>query len=118
MVKLSELATAAEVHDRDMTDPEYQREYDRAALANEVALKVVSYRTEHGLSQAALARKLGMRQPNIARLEAGDHEPSLSTLARLSLGLGMDFSVDIRRGRLQLRRPQAGFSRHAAASRS
>jgi hypothetical protein len=36
-----------------------------------VAIKVIGYRAGHGLSQAQLARMLGMRQPHVARLEAG-----------------------------------------------
>ena len=67
MVKLSELRTAEEIHQEDMRDPEYVREYERTKLANEVALAVIRYRAEHHLSQAALGRKLGMRQPAIAR---------------------------------------------------
>ena len=50
----------------------------------------------------------GMRQPNIARLESGEHEPSLSTLARLSSALGVDFSVEVKRGHLRLRNPVHG----------
>lgn len=50
-----------------------------------------------------LARKLGMRQPNIARLESGEHEPSLATLTRLSSVLGLDFSIEIKSGELKLR---------------
>jgi transcriptional regulator with XRE-family HTH domain len=46
-----------------------------------------------------------MRQPHVARLEAGDHEPSVATLARLADALGLDFSVDIKRGRVKLRSP-------------
>ena len=46
-----------------------------------LAVRVIRYRTEHGPSQSALARQLGMRQPAISRLVAGDHEPSLATLA-------------------------------------
>ncbi len=64
---------------------------------------MIQYRADHGLSQAALARKLGMRQPNVARLESGEHEPSLSTLARLSEALGLDLSVDIKTGHVELR---------------
>jgi len=47
------------------------------------------------LSQSALARRLGMQQPAIASLEAGDHQPSLATLARLAAGLGIEFHIDI-----------------------
>jgi transcriptional regulator with XRE-family HTH domain len=86
-----------------MGDPEYKREFERTKLANDVAVRVLAYRTKHRISQAELARRLGMRQPNIARLESGEHEPSLSTLARLSLILGLDFSIDIKGGGLKLR---------------
>ena len=102
-MKLSDLRTAAEIHEQDMCDPEYKREHDRAKLANDVAVQVLAYRAEHGMSQKELARRLGMRQPNIARLESGEHEPSLTTLARLS-ALGIGFSIEIRAGSLRLRK--------------
>src|SRR6266568_1934144 len=94
MAKRPELISADEVYEQNMRDLDYRREHDRTRVANRAA---------HGLSQAALARMLGMRQPNIARLESGDHEPSLSTLARLSEALGEDFSVDIKSGHVELR---------------
>lgn len=103
MVKLSELRSAEEVHEQDMRDLDYRREYERTRLASDVAVKVIQYRVRHGLSQAALARKLGMRQPHVARLEAGEHEPSLSMLARLSTALDLDFSVTVRPDRVGLR---------------
>jgi DNA-binding XRE family transcriptional regulator len=103
MVRLSELSSAEEIHGQDMRDLDYRREYERTRLASDVAVKVIAYRVRHGLTQVALARQLGMRQPNIARLESGDHEPSLSTLARLSAGLGLDFSVEVKPGRMRLR---------------
>src|ERR1051326_29161 len=105
MAKLSELRTAAEIHKQDMHDLDYRREYDRTRLANDVAIKVIRYRVKHHLSQAALARRLGIRQPNVARLESGEHEPSVATLARLADVLGLDFSLEIKRGRVRLRSP-------------
>lgn len=103
MAKLSDLRTAAEIHEQDMRDLDYRREVERTRLANDVAVKVLRYRTGHHLSQAELGRMTGMRQPHIARLESGEHEPSLSTLARLSTALGLDFSVDVKPGGLKLR---------------
>jgi ribosome-binding protein aMBF1 (putative translation factor) len=103
MVKMSELRSADEIHENDMRDLDYRREYERTRLANDVAAKVIAYRAKHGLSQSQLARMLGWRQPHVARLEAGDHEPSLSTLARLSSVLGLDFSVEVKPDRMRLR---------------
>jgi transcriptional regulator with XRE-family HTH domain len=103
MVKLSDLRTAGQIHEQDMKDLDYRREYERTKLANDVAIKVLRYRTDRRLSQAELGRMIGMPQPHVARLESGEHEPSLSTLARLSAALGLDFSVDIKPSGLKLR---------------
>lgn len=46
-------------------------------------------RLEAGLTQAELARRTGIHRPNIARVEAGRHTPSLETLARLAHAIGV-----------------------------
>jgi DNA-binding XRE family transcriptional regulator len=95
MPKLSELKTAGQIAAEELADPEIRREHDRTALAHAVAMRVIGYRIGHGLSQTALARLLGMHQPAIARLEAGDHEPTLATLSRLARVLGVEFHINI-----------------------
>ena len=95
-MKLSDLRSADSVHREDMADdPDYRPEYLETSFANQVAIQVIRWRTEHGLTQAKLAEMVGMRQPNIARLEAGEHTPSLDTLSRLSSGLGLRFDIGI-----------------------
>jgi ribosome-binding protein aMBF1 (putative translation factor) len=103
MPKLSGLRSAAEIRDEALRDPEVSAEYERTAFAHAVATRVIRYRVEHELSQSALARQLGMHQPAIARLEAGDHEPSLTTLSRLARGLGIEFHIDVTAATLGLR---------------
>lgn len=95
MTKLSQLRTAAQVRSEDLTDDDVRSEHIRTTLARAVAMRVLAYRVEHGLSQTALAHELGMQQPAVARLEAGDHEPTFSTLERLARGLGIEFHIDI-----------------------
>ena len=103
MAKLSELTTAEELHERDMADPAYRTKYERTRFANDIAIRVLRYRSEHGLTQTAFGRLVGMRQPHVARLESGEHEPSLSTLVRLAAALGEDFTVDINSNGARLR---------------
>ncbi|MGI9002758.1 MAG: helix-turn-helix domain-containing protein [Pseudonocardia sp.] len=103
MVSMSELSTADEIHERDLADPAYRAEHERTRFANDVAIRVLRYRTEHGLSQTTFGRLVGMRQPHVARLEGGEHEPSLSTLVRLSAALEVDFTVDINPAGVHLR---------------
>jgi ribosome-binding protein aMBF1 (putative translation factor) len=47
-------------------------------------------RLASGLSQAELAEKMNMKQPNIARLEKSPGDPSLSTLRKLAGVLGVE----------------------------
>ncbi len=96
MVKVSDLKSASQIEEEEArANPEVRHELERTALANAVAIRIIAYRVKHGLSQTQLARKLGMHQSAIARLETGDHEPSLATLGRIAKGLGTGFQVDI-----------------------
>ena len=81
--------------ERFQKDPAARERWERTALARAVAIAVIQYRTEHGLSQRALAKQLGMPQPHIARLELGEHNPSVDMLQRLAQGLGQYFIVAI-----------------------
>ena len=85
-------------------DPALREIVYARALASAVARAVLLHRTRHGLTQAALGRTLGMPQPHVARLELGEHVPSLDTLLRIAdtLGLAIDISV---RPRADGRRP-------------
>jgi transcriptional regulator with XRE-family HTH domain len=94
-MKLSDMKTSEQVLEEELRDPEFQREWDRTAVARAVALKVLAFRTEHGLSQRTLAKKLDMTQPQLARLEAGEHNPTIDTLARLAQTLDLEFAIDI-----------------------
>jgi len=98
LVKLSELTDHREVLREQLADPEFQQEWDRTALARAVAQWLVAYRAEHGLTQTGLARQLRMQQPAVARLESGEHTPSLETLWRLASRLGLEFHIDITAG--------------------
>lgn len=55
------------------------------------------------MTQTAFGRLVGMRQPHVARLESGEHEPSFSALVRLATALGEDFTIDIKASGVRLR---------------
>jgi transcriptional regulator with XRE-family HTH domain len=52
-----------------------------------LSARLRAFRNEQGLSQAAVAGRAGVSREYIARLEAGHHDPPLSTLARLARAL-------------------------------
>ncbi len=50
-------------------------------------MRLKALRAKWGLSQEALAKKAGISREYLARLEAGQHDPPLSTLTRLAKAL-------------------------------
>jgi ribosome-binding protein aMBF1 (putative translation factor) len=95
MTTREKLINARDVLQEHLQNPEFRAEWARTALARAVALAVVGYRAKHGLTQTQLGQKLGVRQPHVARLEMGEHTPSLEMLQRLSRVLGMRFIVEV-----------------------
>jgi DNA-binding XRE family transcriptional regulator len=92
-MKLDDLITLEQLLEEELQDPEFRAEWERLAPARAVALSLVGYRIDHGLTQTALGRLLGISQPAIARLEAGDHLPTLATLLKLTEVLGLDIQI-------------------------
>lgn len=94
-MKLRDMKTFDEVLTEDLKDPEFRARWERTALARAVANRVIGYRTQRGLSQGALAEQLGMKQPQIARLESAEHNPTIDTLIKLVNALDIEFVIDI-----------------------
>ena len=95
-MKLSEMKTNDElIAEQLRSDPEFRAEWERTALARAVAVAIVRYRGEHDLSQRELADRLGMKQPQVARLELGEVNPSIETLIRIASRLRMEFTIDV-----------------------
>jgi DNA-binding XRE family transcriptional regulator len=64
-----------------------------AILARKLLRSMIAARVKAGLSQAEVARRMGVPQPAIVRLEAGTHSPTLTTLARYASAIGVDLDV-------------------------
>ena len=56
--------------------------------------RIKAFRTARGLTQEQLAGMVGVKRPNISRLEAGAHVPGISLLERLAESLNVNI-VDI-----------------------
>lgn len=95
-MKLSEMKTNDELLAEQLRDDaEFRAEWERTGLARAIALAVVHFRTDRRLSQRQLAGKLGMTQPQVARLERGDVNPSWDTLIRVAVGLGIELNISV-----------------------
>jgi len=71
---------------------EQRREYDEAGpeVEMQIVLTELIYkmRTEAGISQTELARRMGVRQPYVSDLERGGRTPTLLTLNRVAEATG------------------------------
>jgi ribosome-binding protein aMBF1 (putative translation factor) len=85
-----------DVLEEELRDPEFRAEWERTALARWLAIEIAHYRAEHDLSQRALAERLGVHQSDVARMETGEHTPSLERLIRVAAGLDIELMIDIR----------------------
>lgn len=72
-----------------------------AGRRHELVQSLAEQRVERGLSQTEVAARMGTSQSAVARLEAGDADPRLSTLERYAAALGGQLDV-----RLQIEEDQ------------
>src|SRR5689334_16698136 len=70
----------------------------RVTIAPMLSAKISLRQARHaaGLTQAELAKRSGLSQPAIARLESPDHNPTLDTLERVATALNADLLIDVR----------------------
>jgi ribosome-binding protein aMBF1 (putative translation factor) len=69
--------------------PNAGRDPRERRTAIDLGRQVRAYRTARGMTQQAVAERLGWDQPTVARLEAGGVSPNLATLALLGERLGV-----------------------------
>jgi transcriptional regulator with XRE-family HTH domain len=82
--------TIQDMKDKYMQDPEFVE----AMRALEPGYQVARMRLLLGISQEELAKRVGTKQPSIARLESGERKPSLVFLERVAVAMGA--SVEVR----------------------
>ncbi len=93
---LDELIDADELLAKDLQDPDFRAEWERLAVPRNLALYLFKVRRTRGLNETEFARQLGMSQPAYARLDLGEHVPTIKTLKKISNALGVTFRIDIR----------------------
>lgn len=77
-----------------LKDPEFRREYEALQPEHAVIQAMIDARKASGLTQKELSERTGIAQGDICKLERGNANPSVKTLQRLALGMGMVLKVE------------------------
>ena len=80
-----------------MKNPKFRKEYERYDLPFEIGLLILQMRLNSGLTQIQLAKKIGTKQPSLARAERGSMLPSLGYLQKIAEATGHELRVDIKK---------------------
>ena len=77
-------------------DPAFKAQVDEALNEMRIEQDLVALREHRGLSQVELAKRIGISQPAVARLEAGRIKNlTLRTLARYAAAVGGQVRIEI-----------------------
>ena len=68
---------------------------DELHKRQKIISQLVEARLEQGISQAELARRLGIQRSGINRLESGTQNPSLDMILKIASALGKDVSLKL-----------------------
>lgn len=79
----------------EMRDEEFRLLWREREAAYKVARELIRLRKKQGLSQSEVARRAGLKQPAIARLESGAVKPTLDTIQRVAHALGREVEVTL-----------------------
>jgi len=91
------MARITDLHKKWMKAPKYRKAYEALEEEFVLASAVIDVRNRAGLTQEALARKMGTTQPVVARLESGRTRPSMRTLERLAEATGSRLLISFER---------------------
>lgn len=75
-----------DIHLQVLDNPKVQAEYEALEEEFKLARQIISLRKASELSQREFATLIGMKQPQLARIESGKQSPKLETIVKLATG--------------------------------
>ena len=80
--------------EEQLKDPEFRREYEALQPERAIIQAIIDARRTSGFTQKELSERTGIAQGDISKLESGNANPSINTLKRLALGMGMVLKIE------------------------
>ena len=78
-----------------LKDKATKKAYDDLELEYSIIDQIIAKRIKLGMSQKDLAKKMGTKQPSIARFESGYYNPTISFLKKVSEALDSKLKIRI-----------------------
>ncbi len=88
-------------------DPELRAEYENLGPRFDAVIALIRARQQAGLTQTELARRMGVSQGVLSRLESAWHSPRLETLAAAARTLGYTLEIRFKKAAPQSERKVA-----------
>ena len=79
---------------KQLKNPKLKRYFEEYGKQLEIAYKISQLRRKKGISQLELARKIGTKQSNVARMESGNQNFTTDTLQRIASALKCNLKID------------------------
>lgn len=84
-----------EVLAEELKNPEFKKMFDEYGRQLELSLSLLRLRKKRKMSQALLAKKIGTTQSNIARLERGQQNFTISFLDKVVSALDANLEIKV-----------------------
>lgn len=84
---------------KELKSDEFKLAYDQRRFYLQIAHLIADLRSRNGISQSELAKKAGVSQPMVARLEKGDSSrtPTFDTIFKVLKALGYTMSINVQK---------------------
>lgn len=90
-----DIISHADVIQESRKDEDFRREYRLSKPKYDIARQVINLRHEYDWTQTELAKKAKTHQSRISKIEAGEFDVRLSTLARIAEALDAEVEIKI-----------------------
>ena len=87
------MGKVSDLHKKWSKDPDYRSAYEELKPEFEVARLLIKARTQAGLTQEQLAKRIQTTQSAVARFESGRIHPSTNTLRKIAQATGTRLKI-------------------------
>ncbi len=88
------MKTLKEFKNEQLKNEEFKKEYEAIQPEMDVIKAIINARTSQNLTQKELAKRTGINQADISKLENGTRNPSIKLLKRLADGMDMVLKIE------------------------